>query len=94
MRPTIRFAAAATAKTSNRSSELAGAFNDAIARQGILSCGKHFPGYSAATVDAHHDLPKIDRTRERVGRGRAGVFREFAPSRRQHDDLPRLVSVL
>src|SRR3954466_7278204 len=41
---------------------LAGAFNDGMRGQGILSCGKHFPGYSAATVDAHHDLPKIDRS--------------------------------
>ena len=28
---------------------LAGAFNDALREQGIASCGKHFPGYSAAT---------------------------------------------
>src|ERR1051326_2449932 len=41
----------------------AGAFNDAMRKQGIASCGKHFPGYSAATVDAHHDLPKINRSR-------------------------------
>src|SRR5438477_6118094 len=42
---------------------LAGAFNDALRGQGIASCGKHFPGYSAATVDAHHDLPVIQRSR-------------------------------
>src|SRR5437660_6614454 len=42
---------------------LAGAFNEALRAQGILSCGKHFPGYSAAIVDAHHDLPKIERSR-------------------------------
>jgi beta-N-acetylhexosaminidase len=40
----------------------AGAFNQAMRARGIASCGKHFPGYSA-TVDAHHDLPKINRTR-------------------------------
>src|SRR5436305_7259948 len=28
--------------------QLAGAFNEAMRSQGILSCGKHFPGYSAA----------------------------------------------
>src|SRR5213083_286191 len=39
------------------------AFNEAMRGQGITSCGKHFPGYSAATVDAHHDLPQIERTR-------------------------------
>src|ERR1044072_3854200 len=41
---------------------LAGVFNEALRGEGIASCGKHFPGYSAATVDAHHDLPKIERS--------------------------------
>src|SRR6187401_822201 len=31
----------------------AGAFNTAMREQGIASCGKHFPGYSAAISDAH-----------------------------------------
>ena len=44
----------------------AGAFNDAMRGQGIASCGKHFPGYSAATSDAHYQLPRIDRTREEL----------------------------
>src|SRR5438874_1942715 len=57
---------------------LAGAFNDALREQGILSCGKHFPGYSAATVDAHHDLPKIDRSREQLDAEELAVFRHFA----------------
>src|SRR5438270_5766003 len=46
----------------------AGAFNDTMRQQGIASCGKHFPGYSAATIDAHHDLLKIDRGREQLDR--------------------------
>src|SRR6201984_3823486 len=41
----------------------AGAFNDAMRKQGIASCGKHFSVYSAAKCDAHYELPKIDRTR-------------------------------
>src|ERR1700704_1828642 len=60
--------------------ELAGAFNDALREQGILSCGKHFPGYSAATVDAHHDLPKIGRTREQLDEQELAVFRHFTPA--------------
>ncbi|MGH8100367.1 MAG: glycoside hydrolase family 3 N-terminal domain-containing protein, partial [Chthoniobacterales bacterium] len=44
----------------------AAAFNDAMRAQGIASCGKHFPGYSAATRDAHHELPKIFRTRDEL----------------------------
>src|SRR4051794_24024897 len=56
---------------------LAGAFNDGLRGEGILSCGKHFPGYSAATVDAHHDLPKIDRSRAALDQEELAVFRHF-----------------
>lgn len=57
---------------------LAGAFNDALRREGIASCGKHFPGYSAARVDAHHDLPRIDRSREELEANELAVFRQMA----------------
>ena len=30
----------------------AGAFNDGLRAEGVLSCGKHFPGYSRAPLDA------------------------------------------
>jgi beta-N-acetylhexosaminidase len=56
----------------------AGAFNSALRGQGIASCGKHFPGYSAASSDAHYELPRIDRTREQLDRNELAVFREFA----------------
>jgi beta-N-acetylhexosaminidase len=55
----------------------ASAFNDAMRGQGIASCGKHFPGYSAAKSDAHYELPKIDRTREELDMNELAVFREF-----------------
>src|SRR2546429_4061306 len=55
----------------------AGAFNKAMRWQGIASCGKHFPGYSAATVDAHHELPTITRTREQLDGEELAVFRQF-----------------
>ena len=55
----------------------AGAFNEAMRGQGIASCGKHFPGYSAATSDAHYQLPRIDRTREELDRDELAVFRYF-----------------
>jgi beta-N-acetylhexosaminidase len=41
----------------------AGAFNRAMRAEGILSCGKHFPGYGPAEVDPHHELPLIGRSR-------------------------------
>src|SRR5204863_27692 len=56
----------------------AAAFNSALRVAGVASCGKHFPGYSAAVVDAHHSLPKIDRTREQLDREELAVFRAFA----------------
>src|SRR6266481_4580692 len=55
----------------------AGAFNETMRGQGIASCGKHFPGYSAATIDAHHDLPRIDRTRGQLDTEELAVFRAF-----------------
>src|ERR1051326_9119267 len=56
----------------------AGEFNEAMRGQGIASCGKHFPGYSAATSDAHYELPRIDRTREQLDGNELAVFGEFA----------------
>ena len=55
----------------------AGAFNEAMRGQGIASCGKHFPGYSAASSDAHYQLPRIDRSREQLDQNELAVFREF-----------------
>ncbi|PYJ71022.1 MAG: glycosyl hydrolase [Verrucomicrobia bacterium] len=55
----------------------AGAFNEAMRGQGIASCGKHFPGYSAASSDAHYQLPRIDRTREQLEQNELVVFRQF-----------------
>src|SRR6266404_2013926 len=55
----------------------AGAFNDAMRKQGIASCGKHFPGYTCAKSDAHYELPRIDRTREELDANELAVFRRF-----------------
>jgi len=64
-------------KTADEVVRNAGAFNEAMRGQGIASCGKHFPGYSAATSDAHYQLPRIDRTREELDQNELAVFREF-----------------
>jgi beta-N-acetylhexosaminidase len=55
----------------------AAAFNEAMRGQGIASCGKHFPGYSAATSDAHYQMPRIDRSREQLDQYELAVFRAF-----------------
>ena len=53
-------------------------FNTALRETGILSCGKHFPGYSCAKSDPHHDLPRIDRSRAELEAAELAVFRYFA----------------
>src|SRR6266704_2249236 len=55
----------------------AAVFNQAMRAQGVASCAKHFPGYSAATLDAHHELPKIERTRAQLEEEELAVFRAF-----------------
>jgi beta-N-acetylhexosaminidase len=57
--------------------ELAGAFNDAMRKEGIASCGKHFPGYTFAGLDPHHELPVIQRTRSELDSTELEVFRNF-----------------
>ncbi len=42
----------------------ASTFNQALRRGGIASCGKHFPGYSKAAIDPHHELPVIEQSRD------------------------------
>jgi beta-N-acetylhexosaminidase len=54
------------------------AFNDGLQSEGILSCGKHFPGYSRAPLDAHHELPVIPLERAELDRHELAVFRYFA----------------
>lgn len=73
-------------KTVEQVVAMAGAFNQAMREQGIASCGKHFPGYSAATIDAHHNLPKIERTRIELENEELAVFRRFVGK----DGLPEL----
>ena len=41
----------------------AGAFAEGLARGGVLSCAKHFPGHGDTTVDSHHALPRVERPR-------------------------------
>lgn len=60
--------------------EKASAFNDALRATGILSCGKHFPGYSSAGLDPHHELPAIERSRDLMEAHELAVFRHFAKS--------------
>jgi beta-N-acetylhexosaminidase len=58
---------------------LAGEFNDALRRGGILSCGKHFPGYSMAGEDPHYGFPSVVRSRADLEAHELAVFRHFVP---------------
>jgi beta-N-acetylhexosaminidase len=57
----------------------AGAFNRTMREQGVLSCGKHFPGYSHAAVDPHHELPVVTRNRRELEEMEWKSFRALAP---------------
>ncbi|MEO6054364.1 MAG: glycoside hydrolase family 3 N-terminal domain-containing protein, partial [Chthoniobacterales bacterium] len=58
--------------------DLGGVFNAALRETGILSCGKHFPGYASATFDPHHELPVLDRAASEMEKHELAVFRHFA----------------
>ena len=57
----------------------AGLFNQAMRREGVLSCGKHFPGYSHAAVDPHHELPVVARSRAELEEFEWPPFRTLGP---------------
>jgi beta-N-acetylhexosaminidase len=46
--------------------DYAGNFNRWLRKNGVLSCGKHFPAGGRARVDPHHDLPVVDATLEEL----------------------------
>jgi len=59
--------------------ENAKTFAEAMLAEGILCCGKHYPGYSHANVDPHHDLPSVDRTQEELESLEWAPFRKLLP---------------
>jgi beta-N-acetylhexosaminidase len=63
----------------------AAGFNRGLRAEEIASCGKHFPGYSRAPLDAHHELPVIPLTRAELDAQELAVFRHFIP----HGENPR-----
>jgi beta-N-acetylhexosaminidase len=44
--------------------EYATGFLKGLSREGVLGCGKHFPGLGSGQVDSHHSTPEIDRSLE------------------------------
>ena len=64
-------------KTAAQVIQNASAFNEALKSTGITTCGKHFPGYSRAPIDAHHELPTISLTRAELEVEELSVFKKF-----------------
>ena len=44
--------------------------------EGVGGTGKHFPGYTFCGLDPHGDLPRVDRSREKIEAEELAVFRE------------------
>ena len=57
----------------------ASAFLDGLAAEGILGCGKHFPGLGGGALDSHHATPHIDRTWQQLWNEDLAPFRALAP---------------
>lgn len=57
----------------------ASVFNRALRSEGILTCGKHFPGYASAECDPHHELPVITKTLEEMEATELLPFRALLP---------------
>jgi len=61
---------------------LGGAFLTAQAEEGVLGCGKHFPGLGGGRVDSHEELPRIDASSDELW------DRDLLPYRRLKDVCP------
>ena len=54
------------------------AFALGLQDEGVLACGKHFPGHGDTSVDSHFDLPIIEHDRARLDRVELPPFRAAA----------------
>ncbi|MDD4932485.1 MAG: glycoside hydrolase family 3 N-terminal domain-containing protein [Methylacidiphilaceae bacterium] len=61
-------------------SRAASTFLEAMRAEGILSCGKHFPGYTFVRSDPHETLPSLDRTLLQLEAEEWKPFRELLPA--------------
>ncbi len=68
----------AFAETPEGVARFARAWAQGLARGGVLSCLKHFPGHGDTTVDSHLALPRVERSREDLHRIEIAPFRALA----------------
>ena len=55
------------------------AFVEGLEVEGVLGCGKHFPGLGGGTLDSHESMPLIERTWQELWEQDLAVFRALAP---------------
>jgi beta-N-acetylhexosaminidase len=65
--------------------EYARSFLAGLAAQGIVGCGKHFPGLGSGAVDSHAETPSIERSFAELSR------EDLAPYRELRDELPMVM---
>ena len=58
------------------------AFLAGLGDEGVLGCGKHFPGLGEGTLDSHHELPVIEKAWKKLWR------QDLTPYRTLHRELP------
>jgi beta-N-acetylhexosaminidase len=61
------------------------AFLDGLAVQGIIGCGKHFPGLGGATGDTHFVTPEIERNWQQIWN------EDLVPYRELHAAMPMIM---
>jgi len=59
--------------------EYASAILEGLGAQGVLGCGKHFPGLGGGTLDSHESTPVIERSWKQLWDEDLKVFRAMAP---------------
>ena len=61
-------------------------FLDGIAAQGVVGCGKHFPGLGGASGDTHFVTPSIERTWDQIWN------EDVVPYRELHRTMPMIMT--
>ena len=61
------------------------AFLAGLKAQGVVGCGKHFPGLGAGTLDSHLETPRIQRTLRAMNR------QDLVPYRELREELPMIM---
>jgi beta-N-acetylhexosaminidase len=61
------------------------AFLAGLASQGVIGCGKHFPGLGGGTLDSHYETPRIERNWRDLWQ------EDLAPYRELRGELPMIM---